>query len=192
MASWPGTGALIYSTPSTPPPGRHITAEIKVGAAPASPLTTGGKMIYFGTGSYLSATDPADPTVQALYGIYDDLLWGLNTSPFAVDADLSSMTISMAAGADVRTTSAAASPSWFTVAGKKGWIVQLTGANVAPGERVIAPPVRYTAAGLVDAFLFTSIVPSIDECEAGLDAWITGIDATVSYTHLTLPTNREV
>lgn len=173
MASWPGTGALIYSTPS----GRPITAEVKVGPAPASPLTTGGKMIYFGTGSYLSAADPAITTVQALYGIYDDLLHGLNTSPFAVDADLSSMTINATAGSDVRTTSNAASPSWFTVAGKKGWIVQLTGTNVAPGERVIAPPVRYTAAGLVDAFLFTSIVPSVDECEAGLDAWITGIDA---------------
>lgn len=42
---------------------------------------------------------------------------------------------------------------------------------------MIAPPVRYTVTGVVDAFLFTSIVPSTDECEAGLDAWITGIDA---------------
>ncbi len=173
MSSWPGTGALIYSTPT----GRPITAEIAVGPAPASPLTTGGKMIYFGTGSYLSATDPATTTVQALYGIYDDLLWGLNTSAFAVDANLSSMTISTTAGSDVRTTSPTASPSWFTVAGKKGWVVQLTGANVVAGERVIAPPVRYTVAGLVDAFLFTSIVPSTDDCNAGLDAWITGIDA---------------
>lgn len=172
-ASWPATGALIYKTPT----GRPITAEIKVGAAPASPLTTGGKMIYFGTGSYLSAADPAITTVQALYGIYDDLLHNLNTTAFAADADLSSMTITAAAGSDVRTTSAAAAPSWFTVTGKKGWIVQLTGTNVVAGERVIAPPVRYTVGGLVDAFLFTSIVPSTDECEAGLDAWITGIDA---------------
>ncbi|MHB1199521.1 MAG: pilus assembly protein [Polaromonas sp.] len=173
MASWPSTGALIYKTPA----GRPITAEIKVGPAPSGGLTTGGKMIYFGTGSYLSAADPADTTVQALYGIYDDLLWGLNTSAFAVTADLSSMTISATAGSDVRTTSSATLPSWFTVPGKKGWIVQLTGSNVAAGERVIAPPVRYTVAGLVDAFLFTSIVPSTNECEAGLDAWITGIDA---------------
>ncbi|HAL40334.1 MAG TPA: hypothetical protein DCP03_20440 [Polaromonas sp.] len=173
MSSWPSTGALVYSTPT----GQPITAEIKVGPAPASPLTAGGKMIYFGTGSYLSAADPATTTVQALYGIYDDLTNFSNTSAFAVDADLSSMTISTTAGSDVRTTSAAASPSWFTVAGKKGWVVQLTGANVVAGERVIAPPVRYTVAGLVDAFLFTSIVPSTAECEAGLDAWITGIDA---------------
>lgn len=89
------------------------------------------------------------------------------------------MTISAAAGADIRTTSKTVSPFWYEGARltKKGWMVPLTGANVIAGERVIAPPVRYTVAGLVDAFLFTSIVPSTDECVAGLDAWITGIDA---------------
>ena len=45
------------------------------------------------------------------------------------------------------------------------------------GERVIAPPVRYTVPGKVDAFLFTSIVPGTDDCLAGVDAWITGVDA---------------
>jgi Tfp pilus tip-associated adhesin PilY1 len=61
----------------------------------------------------------------------------------------------------------------------------LTGTNVAPGERVIAPPVRYTVPGKVDAFLFTSIVPGTDDCIAGVDAWITGIDAmTGAYTQV--------
>lgn len=173
-ASWSSAGALIYKAPAT---GRPITAEIRVGPAPASPKTQGGNMVYFGTGSYLSASDPATTNVQALYGIYDDLLHTLNTSAFVTDASLSSMTISTQAGSDVRTTSAGATPDWFNVSGKKGWIVELKGANVVAGERVIAPPVRYTVAGVVDAFLFTSIVPSTDECDAGLDAWITGIDA---------------
>lgn len=172
------SAALIYRTPT----GRPITAELKVGAAPAHANTSGGKMIYFGTGSYLSATDPANTTVQALYGIYDDLVHTPNSTPFVVESNLSNMTIAMPAPvggviSDVRTTSAAAVPDWFTVVGKKGWVVPLTGANVTPGERVIAPPVRYTITGVVDAFLFTSIVPSTDDCEAGLDAWITGVDA---------------
>ncbi|OOG36937.1 pilus assembly protein [Polaromonas sp. A23] len=178
MSNWPSTGALIYTTPT----GRPITAEIKVGAAPASPLTTGGKMIYFGTGSYLSAADPATTTVQALYGVYDDLLHTPNTTPFVAEADLTTMTITMPAPvagvtSDTRTTSSDPATAWYTVAGKKGWVVPLTGTNVTPGERVIAPPVRYTVTGVVDAFLFTSIVPSTDDCEAGLDAWITGVDA---------------
>jgi len=172
------SAALIYKTPT----GRPITAEIKVGEAPAHANTSGGKMIYFGTGSYLSATDPANTTVQALYGIYDDLIHTPNSTPFVIESNLSNMTISMPAPvggviSDVRTTSAAAVPDWFTVVGKKGWVVPLTGTNVPAGERVIAPPVRYTITGVVDAFLFTSIVPSTDDCEAGLDAWITGVDA---------------
>lgn len=172
------SGKLIYSTPT----GRPITGEIRVGAAPSHANTTGGKMIYFGTGSYLSSTDTANTAVQALYGVYDDLLHSLSTSAFVTEASLSSMSIVMPAPvsgvtSDVRTTSAAESPAWYTVTGKKGWVVPLTGTNVTPGERVIAPPVRYTISGVVDAFLFTSIVPSTDECEAGLDAWITGVDA---------------
>ncbi len=42
---------------------------------------------------------------------------------------------------------------------------------------MIAPPVLYTISGLVYAFLFTSIVPGVSDCDAGLDAWITGVDA---------------
>lgn len=173
MSNWPTSGALIYSTPT----GRPISAELKVGDAPTGTYTTGGKMIYFGTGSYLSATDPAVTTVQAIYGIYDNLLHALNNTPYVSESSLSAMTITMAAGADTRTTSNASSPAWYTFATQKGWVVALTGTNVAAGERVIAPPVRYTVSGLVDAFLFTSIVPSVNDCDAGLDAWITGVDA---------------
>ncbi|WHZ11247.1 MAG: Type IV fimbrial biogenesis protein PilY1 [Burkholderiaceae bacterium] len=170
------SGALIYSAGVS----RPITAEIKVGPAPSHANTSGGRMIYFGTGSYLSATDPTNTSPQALYGIYDDLVWSNNLAPFVTsDSLLASMTIAAAAGADTRTTSKTVSPFWYEGASlaKKGWMVPLTGANVVAGERVIAQPVRYTVAGLVDAFLFTSIVPSTDECVAGLDAWITGIDA---------------
>jgi type IV pilus assembly protein PilY1 len=158
----------IYKTPN----GRPITAEIKV---IDTSVSTGGKMIYFGTGSYLSSTDPANTATQSLYGIFDDLL---NSTGYpAAESSLSAMTITATAGGDVRTTSVAATPTWYTVAGKKGWKVELTGANVEPGERVIAPPVRYKVAGVVDAFIFTSIVPSTDECQPGLDTWLTGVNA---------------
>lgn len=167
-------GALIYKTPN----GRPITAELRVEPAPATPgaLTAGGKMVFFGTGSYLSSTDPTSTTTQAIYGIYDDLLHGLTSSPFVTEADLTFNTINIAAGADVRTTSVAATPTWFTVAGKKGWALELTGTNVQAGERVIAPPVRYKVPGVVDAIVFTSLVPGTDDCKAGIDTWITGLD----------------
>jgi type IV pilus assembly protein PilY1 len=173
LSSWPATAALVYRTPT----GRPITAEIKVGDSPSVPATLGGKMIYFGTGSYLNAANSTDTTVQALYGIYDDLLWTLNSSPAVVETNLTVSTISMVnATDDVRTTSTQSTP-WYSVAGKKGWVLPLTGTNVTAGERVIAAPVRYTVPGKVDAFLFTSIVPGTDDCVSGVDAWITGVDA---------------
>lgn len=178
-SGWPANGALLYQTPT----GRAITGEIKVGPAPTSALTTGGKMVYFGTGSYLSAADPSTTTVQALYGVYDDLLGTSNSTASVLDTKLSNMTISPGTYSDVRKTSAAPTTPWYTVAGNKGWVVPLTASispsitNIYAGERVIAPPVRYTITGTIDAFLFTSIVPSTDDCSAGLDAWITGVDA---------------
>ncbi len=166
-------GALIYKTPN----GRPITAEIKVDDAPASPLTTGGKMVYFGTGSYLSPTDPSTTTTQALYGVYDDLVHSINTSAFAAETDLTFNSLLATAGADTRSSTSSVTPAWYTVTGKKGWVLELTGTNVQAGERVIAPPVRYKVSGVVDAFLFTSIVPGTDDCEPGINSWITGVDA---------------
>lgn len=167
-------GALIYSTPT----GRPITAEIRIGDAPVSPNTVGGKMIYFGTGSYLNSADATNTNIQALYGIYDGLVWTNSLTPAVAESTLSSMSLTMpSATSDLRSVSAAPSPEWYKTTGKNGWVLPLTGTNVQAGERVIAPPIRYTVAGLVDAFLFTSLVPSTNECEAGLDTWITGVDA---------------
>ena len=169
ISSWPATATRIYSSPT----GRPITAEIKVGPAVGGSLAPGGKMVYFGTGSFLNAADTTTTSPsQALYGIYDDLL----SATVVGESDLAVMSLSMpSAASDKRTTSTPATP-WYSLS-KKGWVLPLSGTNVAPGERVIAPPVRFTVAGKVDAFLFTSIVPGTDDCIAGLDAWITGVDA---------------
>ncbi|MDR7308421.1 PilC/PilY family type IV pilus protein [Rhodoferax saidenbachensis] len=173
-AGWPANAALVYTTPT----GRPITAEIKIGDATGAPALLGSKMIYFGTGSYLNSSDPLVTSPrQALYGIYDDLLWTLNTSPSVAESTLVVQSLTMTASTDdVRTTSTSSTP-WYLQSGKKGWVLPLSGTNVVAGERVIAPPVRYTVAGKVDSFLFTSIVPGIDDCVAGVDAWITGVDA---------------
>ena len=87
------------------------------------------------------------------------------------------MTINMpSATSDKRTTSTPSTP-WFNTPGKKGWVLPLTGTNVTAGERVIAPPVRFTVPGVVDAMFFTSLVPGTDECKASIDTWVTGVDA---------------
>lgn len=171
---WPTTAALVYKTPVN----RPITAEIKIGPATGNASIVGGKMVYFGTGSYLNTGDVnTTPPTQALYGIFDDLLGTSNTTASVAESALEAMAISMAAtNSDVRTTTVVTTP-WYTITGKKGWVVPFSGTNVAAGERVIAPPVRFTVTGKVDAFLFTSIVPATDDCVAGLDAWVTAVDA---------------
>ena len=175
VASWPGSGALIYTTPA----GRPITAEIKVGPAVGGTLPAGGRMVYFGTGSYLNLADTTTTSPnQALYGIYDgDPLHTTNLTPSVNESSLNVMTINMpSAASDKRTTSTPATP-WFNTPGKKGWVLPLTGTNVAAGERAIAPPVRFTVPGVVDAMFFTSLVPGTDECKASIDTWVTGVDA---------------
>ena len=173
---WPTNAARIYATPT----GRPITAEIKVGAATGHASIIGKKMVYFGTGSYLSATDPATTTPsQALYGIYDDLTWTSELTAAVVETDLTITSLSMATpSSDQRISSSPASP-WYNVSGK-GWKLAFEGTanNGAPfqtGERVIAPPVRYTAPGLVDAFLFTSIVPGTDAMTGGFSKVFDGV-----------------
>ena len=173
-ASWPASAARLYTTPT----GRPITAEIMVGPAVGGTLPAGGKMVYFGTGSFLNLADTTTTSPnQALYGIYDDLLWTSNLTAGVAETTLNAMTITMpTAASDKRTTSPTGTP-WFNTAGKKGWVLPLTGTNVAAGERVIAPPVRFTVTGVVDAVFFTSIVPGTDECKSSIDTWVTGVDA---------------
>lgn len=179
-ATW-GLGtskALVYRTPT----GRPITAEITVGPATGKASILNGKMIYFGTGSFLNSADVLTTApAQALYGIYDDLATTNNLagSPAVDETSLIVMGIIMGSTtADTRkSTAVAAGAEWYNLTGKKGWVIPFTGTNVAAGERVIAPPTRFTVPGTIDAMLFTSIVPSVDECVAGVDAWITSVDA---------------
>ncbi len=167
------SGAWVFQ----PPTGRYITAELKIGASPTG--APAGKMVYFGTGRYLDASDVNDTTVQALYGVLDELTHKLSsTAAISGDTSLSSMTITLTGGVSDRRTVSTPTTAWWLITGKKGWVVPLTGTGLTAGERVIAPPVRYTQTGVLDALLFTSIVPSTDECSAGLDTWVTAIDAS--------------
>jgi type IV pilus assembly protein PilY1 len=162
-SSWKPT--WIFQTPS----GRPITADLIDGPAPAS--KGGGRMIYFGTGSYLAASDPANTDTQALYGIYDDLANAtLPTIKQVNQSQLNQMSI-INTGVDTRETTklngTPTIPAWFTDSTKRGWFIPLTS-----GERVVATPVLFGS-----SVIFTSIVPGVDDCAAGVDAWLTGVDA---------------
>ncbi len=160
-SSWKPT--KVFQTPN----GRPITADIIDGPAPSS--KGGGRMIYFGTGSYLSSSDPSSTTTQALYGIYDDLV---NAALPTVQQVSSNQLVAMSFtsnGVDTRTTTVVTgtSTAWFSDASKQGWFIPMPST-----ERSVAAPVLFGS-----SVIFTSIVPGQDDCAAGIDAWITGVDA---------------
>lgn len=171
-SNWQSQASLLFRTPAS----QRMTAELRIGPPPTHANTTGGKMVYFGTGQFLTSTDAAVTTTQALYGIYDDLTSISYLTPVLAGTTLISTTISAVVGGDVRTVTAAVAPFWYQDSTKKGWTIPLAGSNITVGERVMAPPVFYPLGNGTSAVIFTSIVPSADDCTAGLDTWVTAIN----------------
>lgn len=163
------TAHKVFSTET----GQPITAEIKVTRLNGSPNGKTGHMVSFGTGSFLNKADFDNVTdTQSLYGIFDDL-----SSTTVTRANLADMSLTMKAATDDTRTSSTATKPWYETSDKRGWVLPLSGANVTKGERVIAPPVRYTAKRRVDAFLFTSMTPGLaDSCNVNTDIWVTAVD----------------
>ena len=149
-----------------------ITGEITVIKAPAAKA---GYMILFGTGSYLTVTDPSNTQVQSLYGVWDDLGLGGVTRASLVEQSIK--TTSTLAG--TRTTSPTNNgAAWFETSGKKGWYLDLTCANATicqPGERTIAKP-TLMGSGATQRVFFLSMIPGTDPCEVGGGGWLTSLD----------------
>ncbi len=128
----------------------------------------GGVMVLFGTGQYLSSTDPSNTQVQTFYGVWDN-----NTNGTVTRANLQAQTIMAETkefGYDIRQTSANAI-DW---ASKRGWYMDLvrpTSPN-NQGERVISQPiVRY------DRVIFVTTIPTADQCEPGGSSWLMEVEA---------------
>lgn len=131
-------------------------------------LPSGGTMVYFGTGRYLTATD-ADPAtsnqVQAFYAVLDRGTASLTRS------SLQQQTITgQNFGAQV-TRSTSANPVDYST--QYGWYLDLT-VNAAPGigERYIGTP--RIQSGVI---LFTTFQPKDDPCSPGGDNFLYGLSA---------------
>jgi type IV pilus assembly protein PilY1 len=133
-----------------------------------SGIPTGGVMLYFGTGRYLTSTDPTNTEVQTFYAVRD------YAGGTATRSDLQVQTINSETtklGLDVRETSGN-TVDWAT---KKGWYMDLvvspkTGTGPG-GERVISRAlVRY------DRVIFVTVIPSTDPCVPGGSSWIMELD----------------
>lgn len=155
------TPLYVAKDSATPPNTQKITT------APEAILNpNGGVMVYFGTGSYITTTDPSDSSVQSVYGIWDNNAAVASTDHSNLIKQSVNTSTVVAAGTtqSFRTLSANA----VDYATKKGWFIELP----QSGERVSFDPRL-----LGSVLSFTSTIPSADVCEAGGTSWDYFVDS---------------
>ncbi len=130
----------------------------------------GGVMVFFGTGRYLTASDPADTSTQSFYAIWDNGSQATVRHNEATDPQeqLQRQIIEAATrefGEDVRTSSA----NKVDYGSQRGWYMDLTDA----GERVIS-----TALLRYNRIIFATTIPLTDDvCQPDGTGWLMELDA---------------
>ena len=124
--------------------------------------TQGGQpnlFVFFGTGRYLTDTDPASTATQSFYGVWDE-------GGTVARSQLATRTIteSTASGREVRTVDGATIDWTDTLStAKKGWVVDFT---TEAGERVIESPLVRG-----EYVLFNTVTPTQSLCQSGGTSW---------------------
>ncbi|QOJ08296.1 PilC/PilY family type IV pilus protein [Nitrosomonas sp. H1_AOB3] len=140
-----------------------ITSPLEVGYH-----KQGGYMIFFGTGQFVAESDKTDKKVQSLYGIWDKGSSIAETNRSVLQQQ--TITAETVIPPFERTVSDH-SVDWST---KRGWYIDLLQPpeGTQQGERsVIMPMLNF------GRIIFTTLIPSIDPCEAGGRNWLMLLDA---------------
>ncbi len=166
---------------------QSITSQPTIGGH-----STGGVLVYFGTGSYLTNADVTDTTVQSFYAIWDKPLASGTVARSSlvqqtIIEEIASGTTKTLAGCtddpaitgnecvvtynyDLRATS----KNTVDYSSKYGWYMDLLPlSGVAAGERVVSKPLLKH-----DRVIFISIIPSDDPCIPGGNSWLMEMDAS--------------
>tara|TARA_B100000745_G_scaffold79055_1_gene48533 strand:- start:1041 stop:4418 length:3378 start_codon:yes stop_codon:yes gene_type:complete len=146
-----------------------ITGGISIGInSIQSDPNFGKRFVFFGTGKYLEASDPADTQIQSWYGLIDD--------DDVVDGrtDLVERSIvaqGLHAGVPVRAFGKASANDMDS---KDGWYLDLIppSPDVPEGERIVS-----SSKVLGHILIASSIIPSDDTCDAGGNGYINAINA---------------
>lgn len=158
-------GAPLFSARNASNQVQPITAKPVVGN-----LSSGKRLVYFGTGQYLTVADPANKDVQAFYAIWDD-----NSSGTVTPRELQKQTIVAERnqyGYLLREISKN-SVDWTT---QRGWYLELTPPSGGPaGERVVSSALLRANLN-PPRVIFVTMIPSIDPCTPGGDSWLMELD----------------
>jgi type IV pilus assembly protein PilY1 len=129
--------------------------------------------IYFGTGRYLTAGDPASTSVQTWYGIQDANAVVTGRSQLKERLIVAAGQVN---GKNVRAFEPKDYASTDDMNGKKGWYIDLVnppyGASEKDGERIVGTPLVRG-----NTVVVSSIIPSEDPCASGGGGYINVIDA---------------
>jgi type IV pilus assembly protein PilY1 len=125
-------------------------------------------MVTFGTGRYLTPSDPLDLSVQTFYGVRDNGAAIITTDRSELQQQTISLQQQHTTGRWVRSVTGA-TPDWTI---EKGWYLDLVdrlpaGTFVAAGERVVSTPIIK-----FDRVIFVTVVPSTDPCLPGGTSWL--------------------
>ncbi|GIX23445.1 MAG: type IV pilus biogenesis factor PilY1 [Caldimonas sp.] len=132
--------------------------------------TYGSRYVLFGTGRYLTSSDPNVTNVQTIYGLID------NGTTILGRTQLRQRTITgsgMVAGRSVRTFSAAAAND---MSGQRGWFMDLLTppSNTAQGERVVSAATVVNLA--YPTLLVASIIPEVTQCSSSGRGYLNALD----------------
>ncbi len=162
-----GTPVPLFTAGTTKP----ITVRPQVGPGPRG----SGMVVLFGTGKYLELIDKTSvgSTMQSFFGIYDSNTYAKTAyvAPTIAGGDLLQQTVTFQAvyspTVQVRVVSANA------VTTQRGWYMNLAPpAGTVTGERQVSDPVLRNG-----RVVFTTLIPSTDECAFGGSSWLMDIDA---------------
>ncbi|GBG12504.1 type IV pilus assembly protein PilY1 [Novimethylophilus kurashikiensis] len=157
----------LFTALNTQGQAQPITAQPTLGAHPS-----GGLLIYFGTGRYLTTTDPGNTDVQSFYAVWDNGTSGtVSRSQLQIQSILSE---TAQFNALLRETSDNG-VDW--AGGKRGWYMDLvvppTTSAGPGGERIISRALlKY------DRVIFSTVVPSTDACLPGGFSWLMELNVT--------------
>lgn len=157
-----GTGSVANGGRAmfTAPAGQPITTGLAIGKDPANNKS----WVFFGTGSFLTRTDPADVTLQSIYGVIDE---GTTT---LTRTNLKERDIVVSTRVNGTALRGFEPPGALALA-EKGWFVDLD--TPTRGERIVSRP-QLVGTSLV----FASIIPPVNtSCEAGGSGYVNALDA---------------
>jgi type IV pilus assembly protein PilY1 len=158
-----------------------ITSRPSVGSHPDPSIAPDDVMVYFGTGKYLESGDnnPSSQNTQGFFAIWDDGTQVLGRSDLlqqSIIGEASNEDFDFRLTTDNEIRWEEVVSGALTLPAYRGWFMDLinTGAETPDnaGERVIFAPIIRN-----DRIIFTTLIPSLDQCAAGGSGWLMEVSA---------------